>query len=514
MIKWLENAVFYEIYPQTFYDSNADGIGDINGIIEKLDYLKETGFNAIWMNPCYLSPFFDAGYDVEDYYQVAPRYGTNEDLKNLFKEAHKRGIHILLDLVPGHTAMTCEWFQQSLKPEHNEYSGRYIWTNDYHESCAGYGSIRGSANGFSDRNGCFASNYYTTQPALNYGFAKITRDWQSAVDSKDALATRQAILDIVRFWLLVGCDGFRVDLAYSLVKDDEGHKETIKLWQDLLGKVRKEFPNAAFVSEWGVPSESLKAGFDMDFLLPFGDSYYDDLFRVETPYFAKNGKGDIARFFGKFMDNMNKTDGKGLMCISSGNHDIPRISNTLTDDEIIIAYAFIMSMPGAPFVYYGDEIGMRYIKGLKSVEGGYERTGSRTPMQWDSSLNCGFSAAYSTKLYTPVDTSATRPTVEAQISDEKSILCELKKLIAVRQATPELQASPKFELLYAKESSYPLVYKRGEKIIVAINPSDKEAKCEINEDLGAVIYNKNGVATKVGKTLTVPPCSASFFEVK
>lgn len=109
--KWLDNAVFYEIYPQSFNDTNADGIGDINGITEKLDYIKDLGCNAIWINPCFKSPFGDAGYDVEDYYMVAPRYGTNEDLANLFKEAHKRDMHILLDLVPGHTSVQHEWFK-------------------------------------------------------------------------------------------------------------------------------------------------------------------------------------------------------------------------------------------------------------------------------------------------------------------------------------------------------------------------------------------------------------------
>lgn len=115
MKTWLSNCVFYEVYPQSFKDSNADGIGDIPGIIEKLDYIAEMGFRGIWLNPCFKSPFMDAGYDVEDFYTVAPRYGTNEDLKRLFIEAHKRGIHVLLDLVPCHTSTTCKWFLESMK---------------------------------------------------------------------------------------------------------------------------------------------------------------------------------------------------------------------------------------------------------------------------------------------------------------------------------------------------------------------------------------------------------------
>ena len=123
-IKWLENAVFYEIYPQSFKDTNADGIGDFDGIIEKLDYIKDLGCNAIWMNPCFKSPFGDAGYDVSDYYEAAPRYGTNEDLKRLFEEVHKRDMHILLDLVPGHTSVEHKWFKESMKAEKNQYTDR------------------------------------------------------------------------------------------------------------------------------------------------------------------------------------------------------------------------------------------------------------------------------------------------------------------------------------------------------------------------------------------------------
>ena len=120
MAKWLDNAIFYEIYPQSFQDTNADGIGDFQGIIRRLDYIRELGCNALWINPCFQSPFGDAGYDVADYYTVAPRYGTNEDLKQLFAEAHSRGMHVLLDLVPGHTSVEHRWFQQSMKAEKNE----------------------------------------------------------------------------------------------------------------------------------------------------------------------------------------------------------------------------------------------------------------------------------------------------------------------------------------------------------------------------------------------------------
>ena len=130
MTHWLDTAIFYEIYPQSFKDSDADGIGDFRGIVSRLDYIQSLGCNAIWMNPCFESPFNDAGYDVSNYFRAAPRYGTNEDLKALFCAVHDRGMRILLDLVPGHTSIAHPWFQASMRPDPNSFSDRYIWTND------------------------------------------------------------------------------------------------------------------------------------------------------------------------------------------------------------------------------------------------------------------------------------------------------------------------------------------------------------------------------------------------
>ena len=189
--KWLDNAVFYEIYPQSFMDSNADGIGDFQGIISKLDYIKELGCTAIWMNPCFDSPFGDAGYDVSDYYKAAPRYGTNEDLKRLFEEVHKRDMHILLDLVPGHTSVEHAWFKESMKAEENEFTHRYIWTDSIWEEPLGYGSIRG----ISSRDGSCVVNFFSHQPALNYGYYKPDpqKKWQQSVDDEGPRATVEAM---------------------------------------------------------------------------------------------------------------------------------------------------------------------------------------------------------------------------------------------------------------------------------------------------------------------------------
>ena len=514
MKKALKNSIFYEIYPQSFKDSNSDGIGDFNGIIEKLDYIKDMGFTAIWMNPCFASPFFDAGYDVEDFYTAAPRYGTNEELKNLFDEVHKRNMYIILDLVPGHTSTTCKWFKESLKAEPNKYSGRYIWADTVDPAYKNTEGVTGWLNGISPRNEACALNYFATQPALNYGFAKISFPWQSSVDSPEAVATRNELINIISFWLGLGCDGFRVDMAAFLVKDDENHKETIKLWKKILGEVNSKFPEAVFVSEWGEPNKALLAGYDMDFLLPGGDSNYMDLFRIDNPYFSGKGTGDLSKFFNKYMENRAITENKGLICIPSGNHDLKRISLKLDTEHIKLAYAFLMSMPGIPYIYYGDEIGMKYLDGIPSVEGGYQRTGSRSPMQWNSMPNSGFSTAAPDKLYIDIDPSEDRPTVQNQLADENSLLNELKKLINIRKSHEVLQESADIELISIQ--SYPLIYKRVlgcENVLVIINPTDSQITFDFEAELKETIYSYNGTYEYRDNKLIIPPCSAFYISL-
>lgn len=489
--KWLEKAIFYEIYPQSFNDSNGDGIGDINGITEKLDYIKGLGFNAIWINPCFTSPFNDAGYDVEDYYSVAPRYGTNDDIKNLFEEAHKRDMHILLDLVPGHTAWTHEWFQKSSLAEKNEYTDRYVWTDNIGNSPSGFATLRG----FSERDGCAVVNFYSHQPALNYGFYEVdpNQPWQQPMDAEGPMSTRNEMKKIIRFWLEMGCDGFRVDMAFALVKGDPDRKGTIALWQDIRKFLDKEFPEAAIISEWGNPEHSIAAGFHMDFILEIFQTHYNDLFRCEHPFFCADGKGSAKKFVELYMESYKKSAGRGLICLPSGNHDIVRLPCFLDDRQVRLALTMILSFAGAPFVYYGDEIGMRYLKDLKSKEGGYTRTGSRTPMQWDNSKpNCGFSDGKAEDLYLPIDPQDDRPNVESQLNKDGSVIELVKKLNELRNQHEALQNTG--DVKFIAYESFPLAYLRKsekETILVIINPKNTKASFEF-EEFGETIFNVGG----------------------
>ena len=513
MASWLDKAVFYEIYPQSFMDSNGDGIGDFRGIEEKIPYLRDLGVNAVWINPCYDSSFYDAGYDVRDHCKTAERYGTNDDLKHLFDAFHEAGMHVLLDLVPGHTAIDHPWFIESGKDEVNEYTDRFIWRTGGPWGKQ-YKGIASFLCGVTERPGAFAVNCFSTQPALNYGFAEVTEDWQFSSDSPEAEKTRLMMQDIMDFWLSMGCDGFRVDMAGSLVKEDPGRKHTIRVWQKVRAFLDEKYPEAALISEWGNPPEALKAGFHMDFLLHGGPSHYMDLFRTE-PFFSAGGRSELTEFIEYYSAAYADTAGSGLICIPSGNHDMIRMRDTLTPDEMKLAFAFLLTMPGCPFIYYGDEIAMRYIHGLKSKEGGYERTGSRTPMQWADEANAGFSTASPEELYLPVDTGADRPDAASQQANPDSLWHHVQSLIDFRRQHSALDSNASFRFISGGESS-PLVYERwdeDERLVIAFNPSAETAEYSDSLISGGKIILQHNDAEIEGCRIIIKPMSYVVIEL-
>lgn len=513
MPSWINDAVFYEIYPQSFRDTNGDGIGDLNGIIEKLDYIRALGCNALWINPCFDSPFKDAGYDVRDYLRVAPRYGTNNDLYRLFEQAHQRGIRVLLDLVPGHTSEEHPWFLESAKAEPNALSGRYIWTDFWIRSIPNHPYIAGET----PRNGTYMLNFFKCQPALNYGWREPKEPWQCGVDDPDARATRKALQDVMRFWLDHGCDGFRVDMADSLVKEDDENKScTAGIWREIRDMLDRDYPEAMLVSEWSNPKLALNgAGFHADFYLDHWGNGYHSLLRqtddgTDRSYFKKDADSDILRFLNDYLPKYEATKDTGMISFFTCNHDTPRLAPRLSERELQLAYATLFTLPGVPFLYYGDEIGMRYRTDLPSKEGGYTRTGSRTPMQWDRSRNMGFSDASEERLYLPVDRSPDAPCVsEAQ---EKDGLYEtVRTVLAVRHADPELKADGPFATLYAEQGDPLFVYRRGSRI-AAVNPSGQSRSASIDglpETLSPRILI--GEASVEGDRLTLAPQSFVLF---
>ena len=507
---WLRDAVFYEIYPQSFFDTNGDGIGDLKGITAKLPYVKSLGCNALWLNPFYDSPFQDAGYDVRDFKKVAARYGTEEDLKELLNTAHGMGIKVLFDLVPGHTSAQHPWFQASCEEVPNTLWHRYIWTD-----CAfTRGDTMPFIGGEAKRNGTFIVNYFAFQPALNYGYSQINEPaWQMPIDSPAALQTREAMKDIMRHWLSFGCDGFRVDMADSLVKNDAPEKKgTMEVWKDITSAIHAEFPEAALVSEWNNPCQALNCGFDMDFYLDWGGNGYNSLLRDfqrntfgqlttrDNSYFKVDSTRDMSRFLEDYLPAYEATKHKGLWCLITGNHDTNRPAPFLTDTERRLAYTFLFTMPGAPFLYYGDEIGMRY-RWLPTKEGGYQRTGARTPMQWSSGKNLGFSEADAESLYLPVDDAPGYPTVEAQEADPGSLLNHMRAVIALRHSEADLQSYSPFTVYSAEAGSRLFAYKRG-KLLLAVNPGAEALSLTLDGSYEPIFTV--GAPSVQGTTATLP----------
>jgi maltose alpha-D-glucosyltransferase/alpha-amylase len=482
---WLTDAVLYQIYPQSFADSDGDGIGDLRGVTEHLDHLAWLGVTAVWLNPCFTSPMRDAGYDVSDYFTIAQRYGGNDDLAELVEQARSRGIRVLLDLVPGHTSDRHPWFEASANDPSDH---RYIWA----ESDAGRLPERFVASP-GTRPGGYLPNFFDFQPALNFGYARLNPDepWRQPVDAEGPRANRAALREIMTHWLGLGVAGFRVDMASSLVKDDPGFVETCKLWTGLRAWLERAHPEAALLSEWGDPATSVPAGFHADFFLQFGgESWglaYRSLFQTDQGtvdaqhpappcYFDAAAEGSAATFLAAYDDAVGKIGAPGHIVLPTANHDFARLNCApRTPEQLRAAFAFQLTFPTLPAIYYGDEIGMRYLPDLPDVEGSvlgpdYNRAGTRTPMQWDQGTNSGFSTAGADRLYLPLDPDPARPNVAAQRADEGSLLNTVRDLITLRRKNPELGPAGSLEVLH---EGYPLVFVRGGRFLVVVNPSDR-----------------------------------------
>jgi maltose alpha-D-glucosyltransferase/alpha-amylase len=547
---WLSNAVFYQIYPSSYMDTDGNGIGDLPGITEKLDYIKSLGVNAIWLNPVFESGWFDGGYDVIDFYKIDPRFGTNTDMVNLIREAHKRGIKVCLDLVAGHTSNRCEWFKESANGDPNgHYADYYIWTDTIskhdkeeialrHQSPNPQSSTRGRYVEINaPRAKYYEKNFFECQPALNYGFAHPDHSWEQPVTAPGPQAVRREIRNIMSFWFDKGVDGFRVDMASSLVKNDPGKVETSKLWREMRAWKDKHYPQCVLISEWSNPAEAIPAGFNIDFMIHFGIKGYASLFFApDTPwgkshkndgygecYFDKAGKGELKQFIDNFSNAYEKTENIGYIALPTANHDYqrPNIGTRNTFDQLKVTMTFFLTMPGVPFIYYGDEIGMKYQMNLPSKEGSNNRAGTRTPMQWTPGLTAGFSTCRPDQLYFPVATDNGRLTVAAQEKDKNSLLNFTRDLIRLRHSSPALDNDGGWQLVSDVDKPYPMVYKRtadDQTYIIALNPSDQKVSAKIahlGKGIAKLVSGKVRYQSgKVSDTVKLNGISAAVFYIK
>ena len=320
------------------------------------------------------------------------------------------------------------------------------------------------------------------------------------------MAMRSDLKDVLRFWMDMGADGFRADMAGALVKTrrmrgneqffNTNENETKLFWREIRQLLEKEYPQGFMVAEWSYPADALDNCFHVDFFHWFNG--YNDLFQKESwrilngvseghSYFDAEGKGDITAFLKSYMDQYEKTIGKGYISLPLGNHDNARLGNHRTDKELEIIYAFGFTMPGVPFLYYGNEIGMRQLPtDWPQVEGAYQpRNGARTPMQWNNGPNLGFSTAAPENLYLPVDPSADAPNVEDQEKNSNSLLNKTRHLIHLRHNEPALANYAEFVPLFPSADkstnsslAYPFVYARAagdHVVLVMLNPKSEEA---------------------------------------
>jgi glycosidase len=505
---WLSDAVFYEIYPQSFADSDGDGIGDLPGALSHLDHLAALGVTAVWFNPCFASPFRDAGYDVSDYLRIAPRYGTNDDMVAFVAAARERGIRVVLDLVAGHTSTEHEWFRRSAASATDD---RYIWSDR-----PGPNFVPSPG----PRPGYYLRNFYDSQPAINFGYARTDPDepWREPVDAPGPAANRQALKEIIAFWLDRGVAGFRVDMAYSLVKDDPDFAATAALWAGISDWMHEAYPDAILLPESDdrAPADiGVRAGFDADFFLVI-HAAHSALFNNggagrlswlpdhERCYFDADGAGtaDLEVFLRLWDAHHAGAGADRLVVMGSADHDFSRLATgPRTREQLGVAYAFLLTWGTVPAIYYGDEIGMRYLPGLPDKEGSiydpaYNRSGCRSPMQWDGSQpNAGFSTAPAEQLYLPQDPDPDRPTVAAQLGDPDSPLERLRRLIRLRQRTPALRTAAATTVL---SRGYPLAYLRGPDHLVVVNPAREPGTASI-EARDAVPLEVSGVDVRDGR---------------
>lgn len=453
--QWYRRAVFYEVMVRSFVDSNGDGTGDIQGLISKLDYLQWLGVDALWLPPFFASPLRDGGYDVADYRRIMPEFGTLDEFQDLVTKAHERDMRVIIDLPLNHTSDQHEWFQESRNDPDGPYGDFYVWSDTDEK----WPDIRIIFTDTEDSNWAFDSQrrqfffhrFFSHQPDLNYNNP----------------AVHEAIFDVVRFWLDMGVDGFRLDATPYLYESDEGNGEgeppTHEFIKRLRALVDHDYPGRVMIAEANQWPREVAAFFGteeepechMAFDFPVMPRIFyslrsqraDELVRVlsETTDIPEGaGWGVFLRNHDELTLEMVSEEYRQAMYgwyaydpRMRANIGIRRRLAPLLDNsraELELAHALLFSLPGSPFLYYGDEIGMGDNIWLP------DRDSSRTPMQWTPDRNAGFSTADPGKLYLPVVQSLVyhfnQVNVEAQLAQSRSLLHWVRNVIYVRKAHP------------------------------------------------------------------------------
>lgn len=486
---WWRDGIIYQIYPRSFQDSNNDGLGDLPGIISRLDYLADLGIDAIWLSPIYPSPDRDFGYDVSDYLGIDPRFGNMQDFDTLLKEAHKRNIHIILDLVLNHTSDQHPWFKQSRSSKENPFRNWYIWhpgkgsgkkPNNWQSVFGGDGWELDSTT-----NEYYFHMFVKEQPDLNWHNPEV----------------RNAILNVFKFWLDKGVDGFRLDVFNAYFKDrqltnnppkfgirgfdrqehifDIDQPEMMPLLPEIRGLMDK-YPDRYIIGETFLSTPQKAVQYTGEHRLHAAFNFTI----LEKPWEA----GQISQAI-TMWDDLNQQDLWPNQVLN--NHDQRRSTTRYkfdSEDKLSrTAAAMILSLRGTPFLYYGEEIGMRDIilsrseildpPGKKFWPFYKGRDGCRSPMQWDDSPYSGFSKS---KTWLPVHPDYVNRNVAAQLNDPDSLLNFYRLLIKVRRSIPALQHGSFKWVSGFPEQTLAYIRQAGEtKILILLNFKLKPLHCTL-----------------------------------
>lgn len=402
-----QSDIYYEIFVRSFQDANGDGIGDFQGIIQRLDYLQDLGVTGLWLMPVHPSPSYH-GYDVTDYYEVNPDYGSLEDFKMLILQAHNRGIKIIIDLVVNHTSNQHPWFLDSQSPV-SAYRDYYVWS----EADPGWKGTSGAPAFHQTSSGYYLGLFWSGMPDLNFRNPKVVEEMN----------------EVARFWLELGVDGFRVDAIQHIVETDGNIRNTLETlaWlKNFQAFIKTVNPEAFLVAETWTDTQAIvkyhrEADLDMSFNYPLWSAVMDAVSKRSVTDLAfmleqdeKSYPSDALR--GTFISNHDQIRPASSLNI---RRDVPRLR---------LAAGLLLTLPGVPFLYYGEEIGMPNGPGDKDEE-------KRTPMLWDTSDYAGFSHV---RPWYPFSTDDLSLSVVEQSRDADSLLNWYKALIALRKEYPAL----------------------------------------------------------------------------
>lgn len=471
------STVYYEIFVRSFYDSNGDGIGDLRGVIEKLDYLNDgnpsttddLGVGGIWLMPIQPSPSYH-GYDVTDYRSVNPEYGTMEDMTTLINEAHKRGIKVIMDLVVNHTSNENPWFRDSAEGSQSPYRDWYIWAEDQNRDVSGMSAASGANPWYNLKGTHYLGTFWDGMPDLNF----------------DNVAVRTEMKDIGQYWLKLGLDGFRLDAAKHIYEDlqSDKNKETeaknIAWWQEFRNSMSEVKPEAYIVGEvWENSAASVAPYLDKAFDSTFNFGLAESIISSVTTDRDNNMAFTLERTYKLFND---RSEGKFVDAIFLTNHDQNRVMSQLEGNmaHAKMAASILLTLPGNPFIYYGEEIGMLGTKPDEQI---------REPMIW---YEGGAKAKGQTTWEEPILNRGEQvASVEVQINEKDSLLAHYRELLRWRNEIGELQDG---DIQYYDTGNAQIVsYVRrtqSNEVMVVHNLSDKVQQISLDEDVGEHKYTQ------------------------